>query len=230
MVKYEIIGGSMQLLKFTLDAGDKVYADSGKMISKSSNVKMLPKLAGGIISAIERKVTGASALLTEFESQGSEGHVSVAGIIPGKITVVELKSGEEFIGEHYAFIAAEESVKFSMQPVGIGSAFFGGAGLILQKFIGPGNVFLHVAGDLIEYTVTPDNPLEIDPGHIAGFTSGLKYKITFVDNIRSMMFGGVGLFLAKFEGNGRVIAHSVSRFKLSTEIYLEGQQNTKSNK
>lgn len=228
MVKYEIIGGSMQLLKFTLDSGEKVYADSGKMISKSANVKMLPKLAGGVISAIERKITGASALLTEFESQGQGGHVSVAGIIPGKITAIELKSGEEFIGEHYAFMAADESVKFSMQPVSIGAAFFGGAGLILQKFVGPGNVFLHLSGDLIEYDVTPDNPLEIDPGHIAGFTSGLKYRITFVDNIRSMMFGGVGIFLAKFEGNGKVIAHSVSRFKFSTEIYLEGMENTKS--
>ena len=44
------------------------------------------------------------------------------------------------------------------------------------------------------------------------------------------MFGGVGLFLAKFEGNGKVVAHSVSRYKLSSELYLQGREDTKNNK
>ena len=27
--------------------------------------------------------------------------------------------------------------------------------------------------------------------------------------------------MAKFEGNGKVVAHSVSRYKLSSELYLQ---------
>ncbi|MGC9037577.1 MAG: hypothetical protein ACP5GD_02710 [Candidatus Micrarchaeia archaeon] len=30
------------------------------------------------------------------------------------------------------------------------------------------------------------------------------------------------MFLAKFEGKGRVLTHTVSRYKLSNEIYQEG--------
>ncbi|MCL5680220.1 MAG: TIGR00266 family protein [Candidatus Marsarchaeota archaeon] len=229
-MEYKIVGNSMQSLAIRLENGEAIYADSGKVISKSSFIKMEPKLAGGIVGAIERKFTGASGFLTEFRANGDSGLLNVAGIIPGKIYAVELKEGEQFIAEHYAFIAAQESVKFSIETVGIGAAFFGGAGLILQRFTGPGIMFIHVAGDIIEYNVTDSDPLEIDPGHIAGFDASLKYKITFVDNIKTAMFGGVGLFLAKFEGNGKVIAHSVSRYKLSTELYLQGKEDTNAGK
>jgi len=220
----------MQSLAIRLEDGEAIYSDSGKVISKSALIKMEPKLAGGVIGAIERKFTGASGFLTEFKANGGSGLLNLAGVMPGKIYVVNLNEGEQFIAEHYAFIAAQESVKFSIETVGIGAAFFGGAGLILQRFVGPGAVFIHVAGDVIEYNVTDNDPLEIDPGHIAGFESSLKYKITFVDNIKTAMFGGVGLFLAKFEGNGKVVAHSVSRYKLSSEIYLQGREDTKNSK
>ena len=73
----------------------------------------------------------------------------------------------------------------------------------------------------------PGNAVEVDPGHIAGFDSTLQYKVRFVDNIRTAMFGGVGLFLATFEGEGRLITHSVSRLKLASEIYQIGLSQQK---
>ncbi len=221
-MKYSIIGNSMQSLDIGLDQGEKVYGDSGKLLSKSENVVMTPRLVGGVIGAIERKITGATALLTEFYAKDSPGVVSMSGVMPGKIKAIDIDDGEAFIAEHYAFLAAQDSVKFTMQTVSIGAAFFGGAGLILQKFEGSGTVFIHTVGDMIEYDLDGTKALEVEPGHIAGFDSTLSYKIRFVDNIRTALFGGVGLFLAKFEGKGRVFLHSVSRFKLSSEIFING--------
>ncbi|MGC8651854.1 MAG: TIGR00266 family protein [Candidatus Micrarchaeia archaeon] len=222
-MKYEILGNNMQAVKILLDPGEKIFTDSGKLVSKSGNVKMEPKLVGGIIGAIERKVTGATGMLTEFTAQGSPGNVSVSGVLPGKVYVVKLNQGEQFVAEHDAFLAAESTVKFTIGTVSVGAAFFGGAGLVLQKFEGPGTVFMHIVGDIIEYNLDGTTPLEIDPGHIAGFDVSLKYRITFVDNIKTMMFGGVGVFLAEFTGKGKVVAHSVSKLKLSSEIYLDGR-------
>ncbi|MGC8479289.1 MAG: TIGR00266 family protein [Candidatus Micrarchaeia archaeon] len=229
-MEYKIIGNSMQALNINLDEGELIYSDSGKLLSKSSNIKMTPRLFGGVIGAIERKVTGATAMLTEFKSIDGSGSISVSGVMPGKIKEISLEEGEEFVAEKYAFIAAQDSVKFTIQTVGLGAAFFGGTGLILQKFVGPGSVFIHVTGDIIEYDLDGTLPIEVDPGHIAGFDGTLQYKIRFVDNIKSAMFGGVGLFLATFTGKGRVILHSVSRYKLSSEIYKEGEEETKENK
>ncbi|MGC8662220.1 MAG: TIGR00266 family protein [Candidatus Micrarchaeia archaeon] len=226
-MKYNIIGGSMQTLDVELASGEKIYGDSGKLVSKSENVIMMPRLVGGVIGAVERKITGATAMLTEFTPKTLSGIVSLSGVMPGKIKAIELGEGEAFIAEHYAFLAAQDSVKFTIQTVSLGAAFFGGAGLILQKFEGPGMVFIHTVGDLIEYKLDGTRGLEVDPGHIAGFDATLEYKIGFVDNIRTAMFGGVGLFLAKFSGNGRVILHSVSRFKFSSEIFISGYQQNK---
>lgn len=224
---HQIIGQNMQALKIYLNEGERVYADSGKLLSKSSNVVMKPRMAGGLLKAIERKVTGATALLTEFSANKGGGNVSVAGLYPGTVYMVELKQGESFAAEDHAFLAAEETVNFSVEVVNIGAAFFGGAGLVLQKFVGPGKVFIHIVGDPVVYDIEGTNQLEIDPGHIAGFDANLKYSIRFVDNVRTAMFGGVGIFLATFTGKGKVIAHSVSRLKLSSEIYREGMQETK---
>ena len=229
-MNYEIEGNSMQVLKLTLQNGESVYADSGKLVSKSENVAMTPRLVGGIIKALERKVTGATGMLTEFKAGGDSATLSVAGIMPGKIKAMELGAGESFIAEHDAFLAAGSGVDFTAQTVGIGPAFFGGAGFVLQKFKGPGNVFMHVSGDILEYELDGTTALEVDPGHIAGFDDSLSYKIRFVDNIRSAMFGCVGLFLAKFEGKGRVILHSVSRYKLSSAIYTQGLAETQGKK
>ncbi|MEM0201369.1 MAG: TIGR00266 family protein [Candidatus Micrarchaeaceae archaeon] len=226
-MEYKIIGNSMQALNIKLDEGELIYSDSGKLLSKSSNIKMTPKLFGGITGAIERKMTGATAMLTEFKSTEGSGSISVSGVLPGKIKEISLEEGEEFIAEKNAFIAAQDTVKFTIQAVGIGAAFFGGTGLILQKFVGPGSVFIHVTGDIIEYDLDGTLPIEVDPGHIAGFDATLQYKIKFVDNIKTAMFGGVGLFLATFSGKGKIILHSVSRLKLSSEIYREGEEESK---
>ncbi len=222
-MKYEIIGENMQGLKVTFDPGESIFADAGKLVSKQ-NVKMVPRLKGGIINAMEREITGASAFVTDFEPLDNNATVTLAGTIPGKIFSVELEENEAFVAERFAFVAAQDTVKFSIKTVNISAALFGGAGFILQRFIGPGVVFLHVAGNIIKYDMDGSSPIEIDPRHIAGFSDSLKYEITFVDNIRSALFAGVGVFLAKFEGSGTLVAHSVSRYKLASELCSIGQQ------
>lgn len=223
-MEYKIIGNSMQVLNVSLDEGESILSDSGKLVSKTETIQMAPHLVGGLVGAIERKVTGATAMLTVFSAKGDKGMVSVSGVMPGKIRCITLAEGEQFVTEDHAFLACDSTVQYKIEPVGIGAAFFGGAGLILQRFVGPGNVYMHVVGDTIEYDLDGTAALEVDPGHIAGFDANLQYKIRFVDNIRTAMFGGVGLFLAKFTGKGKVILHTVSRFKLTSEVYLEGRQ------
>ncbi len=220
-MNFEIVGNNMQSLKIDLEPGERVFGDSGTLISKSDSVIMTPRMQGGIGGMFARKMTGATGLLTEFSAKDMAGHVSMGGIYPGKVFAVELADAETFVAEQKAFLAAEDSVKFTIQVMGLGAMWFGGEGIVMQKFVGPGKIFIHIVGDIIEYDVTEENPIEVDPGHVAGFDGTLQYKVTFVDNVRTALFGGVGLFLATFTGKGRVITHSVSRMKLATQIVLD---------
>ncbi len=229
-MNYEIVGSNMQYLKVKLKKGEKFYGDSGNFVSKSDSAVMEPKLAGGIMSALERKWTGATMMLTEFSAKTGDATVTISGIYPGKIYAIKLEEGESFVAEHYAFLAADETVKITMEAVNLGAAFFGGEGLLFQKFVGPGVVAIHVVGDIIEYQLDGTSDMEIDPGHLAGFDSGISYKIKFVDNVKTAMFGGVGLFMATMSGKGRVITHSVSRHKLTYAIYNDGLAQAQKNK
>lgn len=228
MVDFEIVGHDMQLLKLKLKKGERIYSDSGKLVSKSETVSMTPRLVGGVMGAIERKVVGASGLLTSFEAK-DDGFVSVAGVYPGKVLPIGLRAGESFVAESNSFLAADDTVSYSLQPVNLGAAFFGGAGFVLQKLVGPGYVYIHVIGDVIEHDLDGTQSLEIDPGHVAGFDPGIQYKVRFVDNIRTAMFGGVGLFLATFSGKGRVFCHSVSPLKLSADIVSQAKTKKQQN-
>ncbi len=220
-MKYDIIGSNMQHLKITLEEGEKIYADSGTLVSKDVNVVMTPRMAGGVVSALERKATGTTALLTEFEAKNGQGEVAVAGVFPGKVFQITLGEGESFVVEQHSFLAADTTVKYSIRMMNISAAVFGGVGFYLQELVGPGNIFLHIVGDVIIHNINDQHQTEVEPGHVAAFDPTVKYEVRFVDNARTAMFGGVGLFLATFKGQGRLITHSVSRFKLSSEIYAD---------
>ena len=226
-MKYEIIGHNMQLLKATLEPGERIFGDSGTLVSKNDSIVMTPRVVGGLGGLFARKMTGATGMLTEFKAKDVEGHVSLAGVYPGKVYQVDLGDGEIFIAEQKAFLAAEDTVKFSVQMMSLGAMWFGKSGIVMQRFVGPGKVFLHITGDIIEHDVTGGSSVEIDPGHVAGFSGDLQYKVIFVDNIKTAMFGGVGLFLVIFSGSGKVVTHSVSRAKFSSQIYLDGKEQQK---
>ncbi len=229
-MKYTIIGSDMQSLKVDLDQDEAVYADSGTLISKDDTVIMNPRAVGGLVGMIERRVTGATAFLTEFKAQKGPGHMQVAGVFPGKIVPIDIEEGSKFITERKAFLVVEESVKFGIHITNMAEGMFGGTGFVLQEFTGPGRLHIHVTGDMIEHNLDGSNAVEVDPSHVAGFDGSLSYKIRYVDNIKTAMFGGVGLFLATFTGKGRLITQTISPYKFSAEIYTEGQEMQKSKK
>ncbi|MEM3839434.1 MAG: TIGR00266 family protein [Candidatus Micrarchaeaceae archaeon] len=226
-MKFTIIGGDLQSLRIDLEKGESVYADSGTLVSKDSTVIMTPRAVGGLLGMLERKATGATALLTEFRARDGPGHMQVAGVFPGRIVPIELADGERFAAERFAFLAAEESVKFDIHITNLSGGLFGGTGFVLQNFTGPGKVFIHITGDMIIHNLDGTKEVEVDPSHVAGFDGTLSYKVRFVDNVKTAMFGGVGLFLATFSGRGRLITQTISRYKLAAELYSEGQEQVK---
>ena len=55
--------------------------------------------------------------------------------------------------------------------------------------------FIHAGGTLVKKELNNET-LKVDTGCIAAFTSGIDYDIQRAGNLKSMIFGGEGLFLA----------------------------------
>lgn len=214
-MQYKIIGEDMQTLDILLKKGDKFYANPGHFVSKDNSVDMSARAVGGATGGLIRAFTGTGIFLAEF-SANDDGNVSLAGIFPGKIMSFNLKEGEELLVEHFAYLASDTG-NVEIQTVSLGAAFFGGAGLFLQKHKGPGSVFIHVIGRAIENDLDGTSEMQIEPGHIAAFQPSLSYNIKYVGNIRAAILGGAGLFFANFSGKGTVYCHSTSRFALMAQ-------------
>ena len=78
-------------------------------------------------------------------------------------------------------------------------------------------VFVHAGGTIVEKKLQ-GNKLMIDTGCIVAFTPSLNYSIERAGNLKSMFFGGEGLFLATIQGTGTVWLQSLPFSRLADRI------------
>jgi uncharacterized protein (TIGR00266 family) len=222
-LEYSIQGDNLQVARIQLKPGQEIFAEAGKMVYKTANVRWETRMSGGtigdkILGALRRTVMGESLFLTYFHCDG-EGEVGFAGNYPGKITVFDLEPGRSVLAQRDAFILAETTVQLNVALVKkLGAGFFGGEGFILEKLTGPGKVFIHGGGDFVEFSLNMGEVLQVNTGCIVAFDESVGYDIEMVGGIKTAIFGGEGLFLATLTGPGRVIVQSMTLEKLRREL------------
>jgi uncharacterized protein (TIGR00266 family) len=220
---YTIQGDNLQVARVRLKPGEEVYAEAGKMVYKTANVQWETRMSGATIGekiwgALRRTVTGESLFLTYFRSNG-EGEVGFAGSYPGRVQMFDLPAGRSILAQRDAFLFAQPSVQFNVALVKkLGAGFFGGEGFILEKFTGPGMVFIHGGGDFVEFTLKPGETIQVDTGCIVAFDETVDYDIQLAGGIKTALFGGEGLFLATMTGPGHVIIQSMTLSKMRREL------------
>jgi uncharacterized protein (TIGR00266 family) len=171
-----------------------------------------------LIGALKRKLMGESLFWTYFRTD-TPGEAGFAGSYPGRIQSFDLKPGQSVIVQRDAFVCAQDSVQVNIEFVKkIGAGFFAGEGFILERLTGPGTVFIHAGGDFIEFDLKPAEVLQVDTGCVVGFDPTVDYDVQLAGGIKTMMFGGEGLFLTTLTGPGRVIVQSMTLEKMRREM------------
>ena len=218
-MRHKIVGDNLQMVVIELEPGEKVFAEAGALNHMSANVEMETKIKGGFLKGLKRMFSGESLFLTEFKASRGNGVVAFTGSVPGKIVPVKIERGKEVLVQKDAFLVAEEGVDLDIAFVKrFGAGFFGGEGFILEKLSGEGLAFIHACGDLIEYDLQSNQILKVDTGHVVGFEATVDYDITLVKGVKSMLFGGEGLFLAKLTGPGKVMLQSMTLRNLAAAL------------
>ena len=217
-MEYDITGDNLQIVTLHLSSGEMVYAEAGAMNHMSANMQMEAKARGGLLKGIMRKFAGESFFMTEFTPQGGPGYVAFAGNVPGKIRAIPLK-GNDFIAQKDAFLCAESGVNLEVTLTRkLGSGLFGGEGFILERLSGEGTVFIHACGDFVEMDLQSGEAVMVDTGSVVGFDESVDYDITTAGGIKSMLFGGEGIFLVKLTGPGKIILQSLSIANLAAAL------------
>ena len=204
------------MIDYELAAGESVVAESGAMVSMSSNVKMTTEARGGIFAAAKRKLLGGESIFQNtFTAEGGPGRVMLAPACPGDVMAFELEAGRSLMIQSSAYVAATPGVTLDTKWGGA-KGFFSGTGLFLLKATGPGTVFVSSYGAILAKRC--DGQYIVDTDHIVAFQDSVDYSVTKVGGIKSLFFGGEGL-VAKFSGQGMVYAQSHSPNALASFVH-----------
>jgi uncharacterized protein (AIM24 family) len=88
----------------------------------------------------------------------------------------------------------------------------------MQRLTGPGVAFVCLDGEIMEYTLGPDQVLKVDTGHVAMYEPTVSFDIEMMKGFRNILFGGEGLFLATLRGPGRVWLQTMPMMNLAKAI------------
>jgi uncharacterized protein (TIGR00266 family) len=231
VVDYKVFGDDLQFVEIELDPGETVIAEAGMMMYMEDGIGFETKMGDGskpkasfldrLVSMGSRAFTGESLFLTHFTSTvpGGKRHVAFGAPYPGKIIAIDLDDANgELICQKDAFLCAalgtELTIAFNKK---IGAGLFGGEGFILQRLRGDGMVFVHAGGTIVEKHLN-DEKIMVDTGCLVAFEPTVNYDIERAGNLKSMIFGGEGIFLATMHGTGRVWLQSLPFSRLADRI------------
>ena len=229
-IDYELHGDDMQVVEIELDPGETVVAEAGAMNYMEDDIEFEAKMGDGsepnkgffgkLLDVGKRAITGESLFMTHFTNKGSgKRRVAFASPYPGKIMPLDLaQCGGEILCQKDAFLCAALGTKIGIAfQKKLGAGFFGGEGFILQRLQGDGKAFVHAGGTLIVKQLQGET-LRVDTGCLVAFTNGIDYDIERAGNLKSMFFGGEGMFLATLRGRGTVITQSLPFSRMADRI------------
>jgi uncharacterized protein (TIGR00266 family) len=238
VVDYEIKGSEMQFVEVELDPGEAAIGEAGSLMFMDAGIEMdtvfgdgAQKQQGGLfgklLGAGKRLITGESLFTTVYTNQGNgKKRVAFAAPYPGKILPMDLKQlGGTLLCQKDSFLCAARGVSLGIafqQKLGVG--FFGGEGFIMQKLEGDGLAFVHAGGSLLKRELKAGETLMIDTGCVVAYTPSVDFDIQYVGKIKTALFGGEGLFLAKMTGPGTVWLQSLPFSRLASRIFAAAPQ------
>jgi len=227
-IDFEIKGQELQFLEIELDPGESAVAEAGAMVWKDASIAMSTVFGDGrgseggfmgkLLGAGKRLVTGESLFTTVFTHQGQgKARVAFSAPVPGAILPIKLDQvGGALICQKDSFLAAARGVSIGVHfQRRILTGLFGGEGFIMQHLSGDGWVFVQMGGTIVERQLAPGEELHVDTGCIAAMTADVDFDIQTVGGVKSMLFGGEGLFFARLRGPGRVWIQSLPFSRLA---------------
>jgi uncharacterized protein (TIGR00266 family) len=239
-VDYRIVGNDMQFVEIELDPGESVVAEAGALMYKDAAIELETVFGDSsyagqagtfmdkLISAGKRVITGEGLFTTLFTHRGSGGkaHAAFAAPYPGTIHAMKLTDhGGRVICQKDSFLCGARGVQlgiFFQRKILTG--LFGGEGFIMEKLEGDGLVFVHAGGTVVARELAAGERLDVDTGCVVAFTGNIDFDVRAIGGIKSMLFGGEGVFLATLTGPGKVWLQSLPFSRLAGRMLASAPQ------
>lgn len=239
VVEYKIYGEDMQFVEIAMDSGESMVAEAGSLMYKDTTVQMETIFGDGskndqgggfmgkLMGAGKRLVTGESLFTTVFTNNGQHKvNVAFAAPYPGTLIPLHLTNyGGKIICQKDSFLCAARGVSIGIHfQKKVMTGLFGGEGFIMQKLEGDGLVFVHAGGTILEKELKAGERLDVDTGCIVAMTSNVQFDVRPVGGVKSMLFGGEGVFMAHIQGPGHVWLQSLPFSRMAGRMLAAAPQ------
>ncbi|NIJ70230.1 TIGR00266 family protein [Xanthomonas sp. 60] len=238
-IDFRIVGHEMQFVEIELDPGESAVAEAGALMFKDAAVQMDTVFGDGshsgpgggfmdkLMTAGRRVLTGESLFATLYTHTGQgKAKVAFAAPYPGTVLPMRLdEHGGRLICQKDSFLAGARGVRIGVQlQRRIMTGLFGGEGFIMQKLEGDGWVFIHAGGCVVERELAAGERVDVDTGCVVAYHAGVTMDVRRVAGIKSMLFGGEGVFLATLTGPGKVWLQSLPFSRLAGRMWMAAPQ------
>jgi uncharacterized protein (AIM24 family) len=202
-VTYHIKGELVPELAVELNGQQTIFFEHHVALWKTQGIEIGMK-TGGLAGAFKRKIAGLQILLTE--AKGS-GQIAFSRDGVGQVFGLHLEHGQAIETREHQYLAATSNVEYSFSRVkGIGSVLFGGTGFFMDKFTskdGPGVVWLHGYGNVVECTLGAGEYIDVEPGGFLYKDESVKLESRPM-SLKTGLFGGSSIVWNRFTGPGRL--------------------------
>ncbi|MDR1872567.1 MAG: TIGR00266 family protein [Deltaproteobacteria bacterium] len=204
--KYEIIHGeSFPLIRYNLEMGEKLKAESDAMVSMSANVDVTGGVEGGLLRGIARRLSGEKFFFQYLVAKRGPGEVLLAHTLPGGVVDVELDGTYSLIVQKDGFLAATEHIEINTTLQSLSRGLLSGEGFLILKVSGRGVVFLSSYGAIHAINLKENEQVIVDNGHLVAWPDYMKYTMEKASNgwISSLMSGEC--LVCRFTGPGTIL-------------------------
>ncbi|WP_410536400.1 AIM24 family protein [Streptomyces sp. KL2] len=212
MARFRLQGGKVLAVDL---AGDTVRAKNGSMVAYEGQMAF-KKLTGGgegLRGMVTRRLTGEQMEMMEVKGQGTCYFADRAS----DISLVALQ-GQKLHVESSNLLCADGSLRTGTAFTGLRGASQGN-GLFTTTVEGSGTAALMSDGPAVVLRVTPQSPLQVDPGAYVAHTGDLRQEFQTGVNFRTFMGEGSGeSFQIRFEGEGLVYVQPSERNTIGGDV------------
>ncbi|WP_069170649.1 AIM24 family protein [Streptomyces griseus] len=195
--------------------GDAVKAKNGSMVAYDGRMAFKKMTGGGegIRGMVTRRLTGEQMAMMEVKGQGTCWFADRAG----EINLVTLH-GETLYVEASNLLAADAGLRTGTTFTGLRGGATGN-GLFTTTVEGSGQAAIMSDGSAVVLRVTPQYPLNVDPGAYIAHQGDLRQHFQSGVSFRTFMGEGSGeSFQIRFEGDGLVYVQPSERNTVGGDV------------
>ncbi|MFI1254325.1 AIM24 family protein [Streptomyces netropsis] len=196
-------------------AGDAVKAKNGAMVAYEGEMTFKKMTGGGdgLRGMVTRRLTGEQMEVMEVKGHGTCYFADRAS----EINLVTLH-GDTLYVESSNLLCTDSGLRTGTSFTGLRGASQG-TGLFTTTVEGSGQAAIMSAGTAVVLRVTPNMPLQVDPGAYIAHTGKLKQHFQSGVNFRTFMGEGSGeAFQIRFEGEGLVYVQPSERNTIGGDV------------